>query len=267
MIHTVIPVKNEAKKIKQTLQMLLSTHTDKILVIFNGCQDDSFYEVQSLNDARIEWVYFNKPLGIDIPRGVGTWIAAHQDTEGIIFVDGDMNGNLQNHINKIIFSLKNKKLDMALTNCYPEKTVKSTMAKILLSFRKQLNLELKIYNKIGYAIPSHGPHGISRKFIEKVPLEEICIPPVSLALAVKQHLFVDVATCIPAELLQSTIRDEFHANQIAKTIIGDCIEALQVFMNKERTRGYDGITFTGYHKNRRFDILEAFKTIGIQCEL
>lgn len=258
MIYTIVPVKNEGEKIKKTLQMLLSTKTNKILVVLNGCDDHSFQIVKSFNHRAIEFIYFNKALGIDVPRAVGAWIALLEGAEGVVFVDGDMNGNIHTYIDEIIKSLVEKNVDMALTNCYPEEYQRGAMAKMLLSFQKQLNIELKICNKIGYASPSHGPHGLSRRCIQKIDTTSLCIPPISLALAVKNNLNIEVATSIPSPLLNSTIRDEFHADQIAKTIIGDCIEALHVYKQKERTRGYDGVLFTGYHKNRRFDLLEVF---------
>ncbi|MBB6215549.1 glycosyltransferase involved in cell wall biosynthesis [Anaerosolibacter carboniphilus] len=258
MICTVVPVKDEEEKIDQTLHMLLKTQTDQIIVVLNGCQDRSFEIVKDMDDSRIEYIYCNKPLGMDIPRAVGAWIAFQRKAKGIVFVDGDMNGDLSSIIDTLINHLKEEKADMVLTNCYPEESSKSSMARMLLSFRKQLNLELNLFDKIGYSIPSHGPHGISSRFLMKIPIQELAIPPVSLALAAKNNLIVSVAASIPTRLLQSTTRDEYHAQQITKTIIGDCIEAVQVYRGKERNRGYDGIIFTGYHKNRRFDLLETF---------
>ncbi|MDF2545562.1 MAG: hypothetical protein K0R93_460 [Anaerosolibacter sp.] len=258
MICTVVPVKDEEEKINQTLHMLLKTQTDQIIVVLNGCQDRSFEIVKGIDDPRIEYIYCNKPLGMDIPRAVGAWMALQRKADGIIFVDGDMNGDLSSVIDTLIDHLQEGKADMVLTNCYPEMSSKSSMARMLLSFRKQLNLELDLFDSIGYSIPSHGPHGISSKLLTKISIPELAIPPVCLALAAKNNLVISVAASISTDLLQSTIRDEYHAQQITKTIIGDCIEAVQVYHGKERNRGYDGIVFTGYHKNRRFDLLQDF---------
>ncbi|MFZ5968779.1 MAG: glycosyltransferase family A protein [Bacillota bacterium] len=258
MIYTVVPVKNEENKIGKTLSMLSNTKTDKILVVLNGCEDRSMEEASKIQNDRIEFLYFNKPLGIDVPRAVGAYHGLRADVEGIIFVDGDMCGHIGPHIDLLIEGILERKLDMALSDCYNHQQATSTMAKILLSFRKQLNIELGIYTKIQTAIPSHGPHGVSRRLLDKIPLQELAIPPVSLALAAKYKLNIDVVTSIPSDLLDSTIRDEYHANQIAKTMIGDCIEAIQVYRDEDRTRGYDGFTFTGYHKNRRFDLVKAY---------
>lgn len=258
MIYTIVPVKNEAKKIINTLDILLPTKSGKIIVVLNGCEDGSLELVKEFNHDRVDYIYFNKPLGVDVPRAVGGFIAVEEGADGVVFVDGDMDGDIGINVDEIIHSLDEKKVDMALTDCYPDGISKSTMANMLLSFRRQLNTELCIFDTIGFGVPNHGPHGISRRLMDKIPISELSIPPVSLALAVKHHLKIDIATSIPNHCLQSTIRDEFHANQMAKTMIGDYIEALQVYKELPRTRGYDGITFTGYHKNRRFDLLELF---------
>lgn len=258
MIHAVVPVRNEEIQIIQTLKMLLSTNCDKIIVVLNGCQDGSLELVESFCDDRIETIYFNKPLGIDVPRTVGAQLAIKENTEGIIFVDGDMNGEIGKNINEIIVSLKKNKLDMALTNCYPREELLSSRAGVQLQFRRLLNENIHLFHRVGYSTPAHGPHGLSRKFLNHIPIKELAIPPVTLTLGVKAQLKIDVATIIPASILPSATRDEFHSDQIAKTIIGDCIEAIQLYQGKERIRTFHNLSYNGYHKNRRFDILEVF---------
>ncbi len=257
MIHAIVPVKNEGSQIPQTLDMLLSTLCDKIIVILNGCEDDSLKIVKDHDNKRIEYIYFNKALGIDIPRVVGAHMALKDNAKGVVFVDGDMQKGIAKQIDEIIQALK-KGTDMALTNCYPNIGKVSSTASLHLYYRKLLNLELGIYKEIGYSIPSHGPHGLSRRLLDAIELKELAIPPVSLALSAKNHFLIDAVTTIPVTFMPTTIRDDFHANQITKTIIGDCIEAIQSFKGEERTRRFCGVTFTGYHKNRRFDILDDF---------
>ena len=258
MIHAVVPVQNEEMQILQTLEMLLSTTCDKIIVVLNGCQDQSLELVESFNNDRVETIYFNKALGIDVPRTIGAQLAINENTEGIIFVDGDMNGEIKENLNEIIFSLKKKQLDMALTNCYPKEAVISTNAEMQLSFRRLLNENINIFDKIGYSTPTHGPHGLSRKFLRCIPIRELAVPPVSLAMGVKHDLNIDIATTISVSVLPNATRDEIHADQIAKTIIGDCIEAINIFSERKRVRTFNGVNYIGYHKNRRFDILESF---------
>lgn len=256
MIYTIVPARNEGDKIDKTLNMLLKTNTDKILVVVNGSTDNTFIKVSDINNDRIQPLFFNKPLGLDIPRSIGAFLAYDSGATGFIFVDGDMMGNIHHNINEIIFDISSNGVDMGLTDCYCDTSISSNLSKMLLSFRRQLNLELGIYHKISHAIPSHGPHGISRRLIDKIGFKSLAVPPVSLALASKNNLNINVSTKIPNHMLKSTIKDEFHASQIAKTIIGDCIEACSIYQGNVSKRGFDGVDFLGYHKNRRFDLLE-----------
>ncbi|SHJ58512.1 glycosyltransferase family A protein [Paramaledivibacter caminithermalis] len=256
MIYTIVPAKNEGKRIDKTLSMLLKTNTHRILVLINGSKDSTFEKVCNIDDDRILIYCFNKPLGLDIPRAIGAFFAYNLGATGFVFVDGDMIGNISDNINEIIFDLAFNDVDLALTDCYYQTSSNNKMTKVLLSFRRQLNLELGIYDKIGYAIPSHGPHGVSRKLIDKIGFENLAIPPVTLALAVKNNLNINVSTKIPNYMLKSATKDDFHASQIAKTIIGDCIEASSIYRENTKKRGFDGINFLGYHKSRRFDILK-----------
>lgn len=264
MIHVIVPLKDEVCEISQTLEMLLSTLCDKIIVVLNGCEKHPLKIVEDHRSKRVEFIYFNKPLGVDIPRVVGAHLALRDNTKGVVFVDGDMQEGIYKQINDIILSLRNKVTDMALTNCYTNIENLSPTARLLLYYRKLLNTELGLFERINYAIPSHGPHGLSRRLLNALDLRELAIPPVSLALSAKKGYFIDSVTTIPVSILPTTTRDVFHANEITKTIIGDCIEAIQAFREDERTRKYEGVIYRGYHKNRRFDILEDYLNIGCQ---
>jgi glycosyltransferase involved in cell wall biosynthesis len=256
MIYTIVPARDEGRRIDKTLDMLLKTKTDRILVLINGSMDNTLEKVSNIDNDRILVYCFNKALGLDIPRAIGAYFAYNLGATGFIFVDGDMMGNIASNIDEIINDLSYNNIDLALTDCYHQTNGNSHMAKVQLSFRRQLNLELGVYDKIRYATPSHGPHGISKELIDKIGFKNLAIPPTVLALAVKNNLNIKVTTKIPDYMLQSTIKDEFHALQIAKTIIGDCIEASSLYRGNTNQRGFDGKTFLGYHKNRRFDILK-----------
>jgi glycosyltransferase involved in cell wall biosynthesis len=256
MIYTIVPARNVENRIDKTLKMLLKTKTDRILAVVNGCMDNTLQRILDIKSDRVDILNFNKPLGLDVPRAVGAYTAYKEGASTFVFVDGDMIGNIEKNINEIITDICEKGVDMALTDCYPQKGKNSNMARILLAFRRQLNIELGIFDKIGYAIPSHGPHGLSKKILEKIGFRSLAVPPVSLALALMFCGNIKVSTKISDEDLKSQVRDEFHAKQIANTIIGDCIEALSIFRGDRRKRGFDGEKFLGYHKNRRFDILD-----------
>lgn len=253
----VVPAKNEQGRIGKVLTMLGETKVDKIIVVVNGSKDNTMREIKSLKMSNVEILYFRNELGVDIPRAVGAYKAFKEGADCVIFVDGDMIGYILNNINELIAAV-NRGVDLALTDCYPDTFYGNELTQQILIFRKLLNLTLGLYKKIGVATPSHGPHAVSRKLLEKIDFRDIAVPPMLLAFAVKQNLLVDVATSLPQSKLGSKIRGYNHAIKIADTIIGDILEALNYFNDKPRTRIYLYKEFNGYNPDRHFDILEKF---------
>ena len=121
-----------------------------------------------------------------------------------------------------------------------------------------LNRTLGLEQSLGTASPSHGPHAVSRRLLLSVPLRELAIPPVSLALAVKKGFPVHIGTRIPHKELGSPDKNTRHARLIAETIIGDCMEAINVYHNQERRRTCDHVEYDGYHSQRRWDLLDNY---------
>jgi len=260
LIAAVIPVKNEAATIRKVIRTVSSTEVDLIIPVFNGCTDSSREIIEAMNCAKISPIHFESSLGIDVPRSIGAAWAHKLGAEIILFIDGDMEGNIANTLKGLLSSISRKGFQMSLTNCYPPETESkpSQLARYLLNLRTELNRRLGFEEAIGNASPSHGPHAITRKFIESVPCQELAVPPVTLALAARCRLNVGIGARLPHARLGSRQRDFYHNKQIAETIIGDCLEALQVFYGHTRTRTQDGKTYLGYHTERRFDLLEDF---------
>lgn len=258
MIYAVVPAMNEEKNISSVIRMLLDCSIDKIIVVVNGCTDSTYKVVSSLNDSKIKIAYFDKPLGIDIPRAVGAKIARESNCDGAVFIDGDMSKDISNGICEITKSIKDNAIDLALSDCYYNYNIKSDLAKYILAFRKQLNIELGIFDGIGVSTPSHGPHGVSKKLLQSIHPKEFAIPPVILSMGVIYNLNIRVVTQFRHESLESKLKSYNHAEEIAKTIIGDCIEALCVYRGEFRNRGYGTKQYLGLHKGRRFDILDEF---------
>ncbi|MFA5383738.1 MAG: glycosyltransferase [Eubacteriales bacterium] len=263
MIAAVVPVKNEAATIRKVIKTVSGTGVDLVIPVFNGCTDKSREIIETMNYANISPIHFESSLGIDVPRSVGAAWAYRLGAEIILFIDGDMEGNITDTLRRLLSSILRKGLQMALTDCYPPETGKkpSQLARYLLNLRSELNRTLGFEEAIGNASPSHGPHAITRKFVEYVPYQELAIPPVALALAARCRLNVGIGARLPHAKLGSRQRDFYHNRQIVETIIGDCLEALQVFYGHTRTRTQDGKTYLGYHTERRFDLLEDFLKI------
>lgn len=260
MISAIVPAKNEAGRAVTVLRNLALLPIDHIIFVVNGCRDTTVYEALNLNIPKLQFVYFHECLGIDIPRAIGAKIALGLGSDIALFVDGDMVGTFNEKLVELIQSILTNKLDMSLTNCYPNPPRHIEKCNPTFKWRLNLNKELNLSQKINLASPAHGPHAVSKKLLQTLPLHELAIPPVSLALAKKFKLKIDIGTTIPHYMLGSSVKGQQHSTKIIDTIVGDCLEGIAVHKNAPRTRQWQNKIYTGYHNQRRFDILDEFLT-------
>jgi len=195
---------------------------------------------------------------MDVPRSAGAKIALDSGADYILFVDGDMTGVSSDLLEQLIYTTIGKKLDLALTNCYPESLPDNPLGELVVYFRSKLNDKIGLSAEIGAATPSHGPHMVSRLFLETVPLTEIALPPVSLALAAKNALHIGIGLRTPHRSLGSPSRGNRHALNLSKTIIGDCIEAMHAYDGSPRRRSLGAHEYLGYHAQRNWQLLQQF---------
>ena len=254
----VVPAYNEAESIAHVINTLLSANIDQIILVANGCTDNTC-EAAACTAAPhlLQIISFPEPIGIDMPRAIGAAYAKQFQPSGIVFIDGDMKGELTDTVLKLVDGIR-QGLDMALTNCYPYVTLRSDLAALVLRERSILNQRLGLSKILGLASPSHGPHAVSARFLECVPLKALAIPPLSLAIAALNNLRIDVAAAIAHDLLCSDARDSDHADLIAHTIIEDCRQALK-YLDGEPLNKVLGLPPEpgGYRIQRRFDLLAA----------
>ena len=260
MLAAIVPIRNEESRLKKTIETLLTISSDLIVPVINGCNDNSYNVVLQIRSPRIMPLYFKEPLGIDVPRAVGAKAALDKGATAVLFLDGDMDGDIAGNVKELVSRVTDGAADMALTNCYPGEfqASLSTLATRVLKIRRRLNREIGLEQTLGAASPSHGPHAVSLRFLLSVPLRELAIPPVSLGLAAKKGLNISVGTTIPHKALGSPEKDSLHSERIAETIIGDCLEAHNVYRDEKRRRSTSSVEYNGYHCQRRWDLLEAF---------
>ena len=258
MISLVVPAKNEAGRIATVLQNLGTLPVDHIILVANGSRDNTLKEVLTLRLPKLQIIYFHECLGIDVPRAIGAKVALALGSDVVGFVDGDMVGTFNENLMELIDGILLKHLDIALTNCYPSPPRHIERYNPTFQWRLTLNRELGLEKKINLATPAHGPHAVSRRLLENIPLRELAIPPVPMALARLHKLKIDVATTIPHYRLGSSIKNQIHTNKIIDTIVGDCLEAIGAFKSTPRNRQWQNKTYTGYHDERRFDMLKMF---------
>jgi|Deesub1362A_J573_1020465.scaffolds.fasta_scaffold02983_7 glycosyltransferase involved in cell wall biosynthesis len=259
MVTAVIPAQNEEGRILKVIKSITHSSIDRILVIVNGSRDKTFTEVLSCKNPNVQCFFFQESLGIDIPRAVGALISKRFGSDTVVFVDGDMIGNITGVIQQLIISISHQKADLALTNCYPTIPYNKGLTAETLKFRKRLNKVLGLFQAIGYSTPSHGPHAVSKKLLQQVDIKDFAVPPILLAQCVKQNMKVVVSSTIPHYQLGSKSKNVLHAQKISETIIGDCIEAINFFEGKPRERSFKGKHYEGYNPFRRWDVLSKIE--------
>lgn len=251
----IIPCYNEGSYIETVIKNAEESSADKIIIVENGSEDDSFKIIKQNLSEKTSIIYVNTPLGHDIPKAAGLYFSLLDEGDYFIFYDGDMTGMEKEEIESIFESLKSGN-DLVLTDCYYDGNLPSGLAAYVLYFRKLLNNELNIYNKIMHASPSHGPVGLSKKLATSIPIEYIGIPPLLLVYAAENNFKISIGLQKLHESLGSRERTEKHRLKMAETIVGDCIFALRKFKNDIPNRKHDGIEYSGFHSNRRFDLLK-----------
>ncbi|MBZ4653242.1 MAG: glycosyl transferase [Peptococcaceae bacterium] len=255
----VVPAHNEENSIARVMENLVRSSIDKIVLVANGCSDNTCEQaIRSSVGKPIEILSFPEQLGIDVPRAAGAAYACSYHPKGIVFVDGDMKGEISYVVSELLMGIESG-LDLALTNCYPFIYLRSSLANTVLKQRELLNRRLGLFNQLGVATPSHGPHAVSAKFLQEVPVELLAIPPLALAFAAQKSLSIGVAAAISHNLLGSSYRNTEHAKLIAETIIGDCQLALSFVEGKPLNTIFSQENYnSGYQASRRFDLLQSF---------
>lgn len=256
MLCVVIPVQNEEDRLGRVLANVLSPPVDLVLPVLNGSRDNSRRIIESYPKDLVKLIHFDEPLGIDIPRAVGAFHAHRLGADAVLFVDGDMVGKIRGTLEKLIKAVGG--VDLCLTDCYPAegRRRETPIVEQLLEFRRQLNQALGLEH-LGTASPSHGPHAVSRRFLDTVGFRELGVPPLALVFAARRGLSIGITASLPHCELGSSDRGPRHAQLIAETIIGDHLEAFCVLADQKRSRNRDGVNYDGYHHTRRWDLLES----------
>lgn len=255
MKYIIIPCLNESKYIEKVIRACEESIADGVIIVENGSDDGSLELIKNNLSDKIEIIFVNIPLGHDIPKALGLHYALAEGGEYFIFFDGDMTGMTSEDINTMFKALEGG-VDLALTDCYCDGNLPEGLASYVLEFRRMLNNELNIFSKIKHASPSHGPVGVSKKLAEEIPDDYLGIPPLLLQYAAENNYNVDIGLSKLHGELGSSERTEKHRLKMAETIVGDTLYALRSTNNNIANRKYDGIEYTGFHENRRFDVLD-----------
>lgn len=257
-IWAAVPAKDEERTILHVIESCLDAGLNRVLVVINGSRDHTQTLVRKLDDTRVSMLVFEEPLGVDVPRAIAAFETLRGGADSLLFCDGDLSGP----ISKCLAELAGTMVwgyDLALTDCYPRGLPGTGLAAQVLRARRLLNEGIG-RSDLGVASMSHGPSCVSRRLLQTVPLKALAIPPLAQALAVKNGLVVKIGSSFDHRLLGAREKDVTHAESIAECIMGDSVEALEIFQDKSPTRTFEGARRIGAASARRWDILESYLT-------
>lgn len=257
-IWAAIPAKDEENTVAHVITSCLGAGSSQVLVIVNGCQDGTAAAVRELEGTAVKMLLFEEALGVDVPRVIAGYEALRGGADGLLFVDGDLAGPISGCLSELAGALV-WGYDLALTDCYPRGVPGTGLAAEVLRARRYLNEGIG-RGDLGVASMSHGPSCVSRRFLLTIPLRALAVPPLAQALAVKNNLTVGIASSFDHRLLVAREKDIAHAEAIADCIIGDSIEALEIFRGNAPTRIFGGTPRLGAASSRRWDLLERYVT-------
>lgn len=261
MLAAVIPARNEQHRVGRVLSRLMAIERIAcIYVVLNGSDEQTVKEAGEMyvkDSKKVTLIRFREALGIDVPRAAGAYLSYAAGMSHVLFIDGDLVGEITADLNSLIKNSLDAGLDLGLLNCYPCQA-DSTGSPEMLYFRLLLGKELGFGEKLGVASPSHGPHIVSRRLLEATPWPDFAVPPTLLFHARRQKLKVGIAGEIPHARLGSSLKNQIHSHLVVDTIAGDCLEAACLWRGRPRSRQYNGKTYLGYHLARRFDLLAGF---------
>lgn len=256
LLCVVIPAYNEEARIGGIMAQVLRLQVDLVVPVVNGCTDRTLEIVQEMPDSRIWPLYYPEPLGLDVPRCAGARLALQKGAQAVLFVDGDLAGDLGASLWELLVAIRHGGADLALTDCYhnTDRPRRGSMAGRVYATRLELNRVLGRPD-LGPALPSHGPSAVSRRLLEQVPLWSLGMPPLLHALAIGQGLRAEVATRIPHRSLGSAPRLPAYRKRVAHTILGDCHAAMAAARGRPLTREDGQERLEDLHLERRWDLL------------
>ncbi|MEF2967928.1 glycosyltransferase [Paenibacillus sp. M1] len=224
----VVSASNEERTLPQVLSELLRLPFREIIVVLNGCSDQSFDKVPK--DRRIVKLNFPDRLGHDVGRALGANVATG---DILLFTDGDIPLPAE-ELAPFLLSVDHG-ADMVLNDISPFLPPFSRQDEVTRC-KSFLNLSLGRPDLKASSLTAV-PHALSRKALTVTGIPALAVPPKAQAIALAHGLNV----CAPYSvnvLRGNRIRsgNTGTGNAVARLIIGDHIEALGEVMKTEGPR-------------------------------
>ncbi len=228
VVSVIIPAMNEHRTIGRVIQNAFQVHPQtEVIVVVNGSTDGT-ERIAAKSGARL--IVHARPLGHDVGRSIGT-----REARGdvLLFLDADIVIPAK-ELKPLIAAVRDG-TDVAL-NKYEGPKNKFNVHSVILA-KHALNIALR-RTDLGGASMTTIPHAISRKALDTIGPQLLCIPPKAQAAAVIAGLHVRAVHYIdvgrPNPIKRKHIR---RADPLESLIVGDHIEALASLISATGSRG------------------------------
>lgn len=219
---------NEERTIGTLLDELERLPIREMIVVLNGCTDNSFAKVKDRKHVIL--AYYPERLGHDVGRSVGAALASG---DSLLFVDGDMAVPAE-ELAAFLYE-QEKGTDVVLNDIsgyLPLYNRQDEVTRCKLFLNQMLGRpDLKSNSMTAV------PHVISRRALDAIGTGILAVPPKAQAAALLEGLTVS-APCTADVIGRNRVREgnSGAGNSVLLLILGDHLEALSEAMLRRGTR-------------------------------
>lgn len=215
---------NEEESLNLVLKELEKLPLTNIIVILNGCHDNSYKVARSHEGTTI--VHYDQRLGHDVGRSIGAGITK---TDIVLFTDGDIVIPAQ-ELAPFLYAVDGG-VDVALNNLTPFLPAFGYQDEVTRS-KSFLNMVLR-HPELHADSLTAVPHALSKRCISGIGLSSLMVPPKAQALAVAQgYRAASVHSVDVISKNRSHASNRGKHNVVADMIMGDHAEALHELISK-----------------------------------
>ncbi|MGN7763433.1 glycosyltransferase family 2 protein [Paenibacillus sp. 22594] len=232
-LSVIISARNEMRTLPGLLKQVQQLHPAEIIVVLNGCTDDSYKCTRLCKQATV--VHCPESAGHDVGRALGAKLSRG---DILLFLDGDMVISAPQLA--VFAAAVDGGVDVALNDLdalLPSFGLCDDVTRCKLYLNSVLGR-----SDLGVSSMTAVPHALSRRALERIGYRELMVPPKAQALSIIEQLRVEKAGTVNVikhnRLRQGNIG---AGNAMEQLIAGDHAEALlRVLIHRDKNGGLTG---------------------------
>ncbi|WP_379159291.1 glycosyltransferase family 2 protein [Paenibacillus sp. sgz5001063] len=232
-LSVIISARNERQALPGLLKQVERLHPAEIIVVLNGCTDDSYKFARLCKQAAV--VHCPESAGHDVGRAIGAKLSRG---DILLFLDGDM--VIPAPQLAIFAAAVDGGVDVALNDLdmlLPAFGLSDDVTRCKLYLNSVLGR-----SDLGVSSMTAVPHALSRRALERIGYRELMVPPKAQAISIIEQLRVEKAGTVNVIKRNRLRQGNIGAgNAIEQLITGDHAEALlRVLIHRDKSCGFTG---------------------------